>query len=297
MQYYHSIKRNEAQFLAITGFKLSTFNELMNYFEPCWDEYISHFTVNGKVRKRFKIYRKDSIFPDTESMLVFILSFMKNNPLQQAHAFSFKMSQPQANLWIHLLKKTLNSSLDKSHSLPCRDLDSLNKLLNEGQDILIDGSERPIPRPGDYEVQKEFYSGKSHMHAVKNLIICNISKFILFLSDTCEGRIHDLKISDLENYEFRKKVIAWIDLGFIGLNPENVKIELHKKKPKGKELTEDEKNENKRISRTRVIVEHAIGCCKVFRIVKEEIRAFKDNFRDLVMFLACGLSNFKLIHS
>jgi len=32
----------------------------------------------------------------------------------------------------------------------------------------------------------------------------------------------------------------------------------------------------------------------VFRIVKEEIRSFKDDFRDIVRILACALSNFKL---
>jgi len=37
---------------------------------------------------------------------------------------------------------------------------TLNKLLVQGQDILIDGKERPILRPGDPDVQKDFYSGK-----------------------------------------------------------------------------------------------------------------------------------------
>jgi DDE superfamily endonuclease len=83
-------------------------------------------------------------------------------------------------------------------------------------------------------------------------------------------------------------------LGFIGYNPENVEIFRPEKKPKGKELTDEQIKSNQEISRTRVKVEHAIGKCKVFRIVKDVIRSYKEDFRDLTMILACGLSNFKL---
>jgi hypothetical protein len=41
------------------------------------------------------------------------------------------------------------------------------------------------------------------------------------------------------------------------------------KKPKGKELTEEQKLENKKISSFRILVEHAIGGVKRCRIVKE----------------------------
>ena len=99
---------------------------------------------------------------------------------------------------------------------------------------------------------------------------------------------------DIEQFKFTKKVRFWLDSGFEGFNHENAQINRSKKKPKGNELTDIEKKSNQQISRTRVKVEHAIGNCKVFRIVKEEIRSFMDDFRDLVMVLACALSNFKI---
>jgi hypothetical protein len=50
--------------------------------------------------------------------------------LQESQAAMFGMSQPQTNLWIHLLKSVLLQSLQASKSLPCRDFDSLkNKAL------------------------------------------------------------------------------------------------------------------------------------------------------------------------
>ena len=77
------------------------------------------------------------------------------------------MNQPQANVWVHLLKRILQEALQISKSLPCRDFESLQKLLREGQDVFIDGSERPVPRPSDNDLQKEYYSGKKNAYCEK----------------------------------------------------------------------------------------------------------------------------------
>ena len=119
-------------------------------------------------------------------------------------------------------------------------------------------------------------------------------KNIIYLSETYEGCFHDKAICDEEELSFPDNVRLWLDSGFEGFNPENIEIKRPKKRPKNKELTSDEKQINKKISSVRVKVEHAIGFCKIFRIVKDEIRAYKDNFRDLVMEIACAIANFKI---
>jgi hypothetical protein len=167
MQNYQDLKNNQKQFLAITGLKLETFEQLLTFFDLVWDEYISHFTIAGVERRRPKRTRKDGVFPDTPTMLVFILSYLKNNPLQETHAAAYGMNQPQVNIWVHFFKNILSDALLKAECLPCRDMAGLNKLLHEGQEILIDASERPIPRPGDKDVQQEFYSGKKTSHNKK----------------------------------------------------------------------------------------------------------------------------------
>lgn len=167
MQNYQDLKNNPTQFRAITGYKLEDFEQLMTFFEPVWEDYITHFTVAGLERRRPKRERKDAALPDTASMLVFILSYLKNNPLQETHASAYGMNQPQANTWVHLLKRILEQALQKAKCIPARDVDSFNKLLKEGDNIFTDASERPIPRPGDKDVQQEFYSGKKTPHYQK----------------------------------------------------------------------------------------------------------------------------------
>jgi hypothetical protein len=66
------------------------------------------------------------------------------------------------------------------------------------------------------------------------------------------------------------------------------------KKPKGKELSQEQKTKNKEISSKRVLIEHAIGGVKILRIVKDEIRIYKETTRNLVMKMACAIHNLKI---
>ena len=61
-------------------------------------------------------------------------------------------------------------------------------------------------------------------------------------------------------------------------------------------MTEKEKENNRKLSKVRVKVEHAISGIKRSRIVKDIFRNIKDGFSDLVMVIACGLHNFRVDH-
>ena len=67
-----------------------------------------------------------------------------------------------------------------------------------------------------------------------------------------------------------------------------------KKKPKGKELTLEEKETNQKISSSRVRIEHVISGIKRCRIVKDKFRNWKQGIKDMVMEIACALHNFRL---
>ncbi|MDR1623670.1 MAG: transposase family protein [Tannerellaceae bacterium] len=58
-------------------------------------------------------------------------------------------------------------------------------LLDKCDDVLLDGTERPIERPQDTDRQKSCYSGKK-THNVKNNLLC-----------TSDKRIHSLAFKDL----------------------------------------------------------------------------------------------------
>jgi hypothetical protein len=117
---------------------------------------------------------------------------------------------------------------------------------------------------------------------------------IHFVSDTHEGSTHDKPIADTTPYPLPEGSELLQDLGFQGFTLDGVQIIQPHKKPRGKELTDEQKAENKSISHRRVRIEHIICSVKRCRIVKETIRLLKDTAHDMVMAICCGLHNFRL---
>lgn len=84
------------------------------------------------------------------------------------------------------------------------------------------------------------------------------------------------------------------DLGFQGLQNEFVNIRLPHKKPKGQELSEQQKQQNKDFSRQRVVCEHAHAGIKRYNAVSGIYRNRVPDFDDHLMLTAAGLWNFYL---
>ncbi len=210
------------------------------------------------------------------------------------------MAQQQCGQWIHALTEVLRMALDEAGVLPASDLAGFKRLLDErgGSDVvhelIHDGTEREVPRPSDPELQKEHYSGKKKKHTVKNTVITCMAGFILFSNLTVEGKMHDKKIADTM-YSFPYECVLQQDTGYLGYSSENVTVIQPMKKPKGKELTAEQKAANTEISKTRIKVEHAIGGAKILRIVKEECRLRKNDFVGKIFHLADGLHNWRFL--
>ena len=117
---------------------------------------------------------------------------------------------------------------------------------------------------------------------------------IIFLTYTAAGKKHDKKISDEAGYILPKGGRLLQDAGFQGFSVENVSIIQPMKKKKGKDLTPDEKDANRNISKIRIRIEHVVSSIKRCRIVKEKFRNWLRGFADAVMEIACALHNFRL---
>jgi hypothetical protein len=131
-------------------------------------------------------------------------------------------------------------------------------------------------------------------HTVKNNTLINMACKILFLTDTVEGKRHDKILADQSHYTLPKGSKLAQDTGFQGFKLANVVILQPKKKPRGGELSDLDKNINRWLSSLRIRVEHAIGGVKRYRMVKDKIRNWKTGFKDSVMETCCGLHNFRL---
>lgn len=323
------IQTRPLEVLDLTSLTVEEFQTLIPLFEASFQTKMSTCCLDGIPRtgRAYTTY-SNSPLPTPEDRLLFVLFFLKTNPLQVVLGRMFGMPQSKANIWLHLLLAVLRTTLTRTGDTPCRSIADLSKRLgitiqetvisledlneqtppeeaptvdlpveNSGPDGALfchDGTERRIQRPKDKEEQKLFYSGKKKCHTLKNLLLVNEELNIVYLSDTCEGKMHDKKMADATPYVLPQGSRLLQDLGFQGFNINGVETIMPIKKPRGLELTPDQKEVNRQISRRRVRIEHVNSSVKRCRVLKDTIRLIKKGVRDFVMEVCCALHNFRV---
>jgi hypothetical protein len=158
--------------------------------------------------------------------------------------------------------------------------------------VIIDSFETPISRPSLQQRQKRVYSGKKKRHTLKTQILTDQRGEILDIDAGHRGPEADVKVyekSPLPAPIADKPRLG--DKGYVGAEPA---ITTPHKKPKGGELTAEQKAENKQISSERVKVEHGIRRVKAFRIVRDEYRLALGLF-PMVASAVVGLIQFSRI--
>ncbi|WP_373540180.1 transposase family protein [Chamaesiphon sp.] len=234
-----------------------------------------------------------------EFKLFFILFYFKCYPTFDVLSWLFDMERGRANRWVHRLQGILETALGQKMVLPERKLESIEQFLERFpavREVIFDGTERPVQRPKDAEQQKEHYSGKKKRHTRKHITGSTRSKRVILLSEARAGKIHDKRQLDEADLVSNIPDVVRIegDLGFQGLQNEFVNIHLPHKKPRGKELSEIQKQENKEFSSQRVVCEHAHAGIKRYNAASAIYRNRVPDFDDRLMLTAVGLWNFYL---
>jgi hypothetical protein len=294
---YAELRDRSRLLQSLTGLNTAEFEALLPSFEAAWARFVEE-TFEQKPRKRARGGGRKAELSAIADKLLFILVYFRQYPTQEVQGYLFGIRQAQANEWIHRLTSLLNQALGEAQSLPERRPAKLSEVLAACPDLtfMIDGTERPINRPKDKERQKTYYSGKKKSHTVKNNVITDRRGQVLYLSGTHEGKKHDKKVADEEGYCFPRGSKLLQDTGFQGYKPDGVTVLQPKKKPRGGELTPEDKVINRAISSIRVEVEHHIGGVKRAQIVVQKFRNRVEGFVDDVMETACGLHNFRVSH-
>ncbi|XGV97506.1 MAG: transposase family protein [Leptolyngbya sp. BL-A-14] len=230
----------------------------------------------------------------TQEKLFFILFDFKCYPTFDLAGIIFDLHRSQAHDWLHRLQSILEETLGQKMVLPARKLDSMAAFLER---FMIDGTERPMQRPQDREAQKAHYSGKKKRHTRKHLAAVDKTKRILVLSKARKGKLHDKRLHDEDDLAgvVPDAIPIEVDLGFLGLQKEYDNIHLPPHEPKGGALSDQQKQENRVLSQSRVVCENAFAGVKRYDAVSAVYRNQKAEFDDHLMLTAAGLWNFYLI--
>ena len=228
-----------------------------------------------------------------EDQIVLTLIYLRQSLTFQVLGLLLSVSESTANnqfnYWLTILKDGLPPSLIEQVRKNEEDEDKLSEILTE-YELIVDSAEQDIPRPEDYERQKEFYSGKKKNHTVKNqLIVLPHGADIVDLSAGKRGPESDINLWREQQDVFSSEQKFSGDKAYVGES----QIKTPHKKPKKGELTKQKKEENKQFSSLRVFVEHVIRTVKIFRSAGDKFRLNINKYESVIS-LVCSLVRLRI---
>src|SRR5215831_5493556 len=134
MPSYEEVTQRAGSLRAMTGLTEAEFTALLPHFERALAAYLQDRTIDGQPRtsRRYSAYDNCPL-PTVADKLLFILTYLKQNPIQEVQGQLCGMSQANANKWIRLLHTVLNQALAQQELLPARTTGELATLLTSKQ--------------------------------------------------------------------------------------------------------------------------------------------------------------------
>ena len=121
MPSYEEVTQRAGSLRSLTGLTEVEFQALLPHFERAFATSMQDRTIDGQPRtsRRYSTYDTCPL-PTIADKLLFILTYLKQNPIQEVQGQLFGMSQSNANKWIHVLHPVLNQALADQELLPAR---------------------------------------------------------------------------------------------------------------------------------------------------------------------------------
>ena len=92
------------------------------------------------------------------------------------------------------------------------------------------------------------------------------------------GKMHDFKLFLQSRVALLPSTECLADSGYLGLKKRHDNSRLPSKKSKLHPLTDEQKKDNRQLSRERFVIEHVIRSVKIFRILAERYRNRRKRF-------------------
>jgi hypothetical protein len=246
-----------------------------------------------------------------------VLTYMRLHVAQEIIALLFGATQPDVSRDLRRLLPLIAQMvpapevwkvIDEEDTLTAEEILELTQLA-DGR-ALVDAAEQPVYRSQDNEKRKRYYSGKKKAFTLKTEFVTDGQHHIRAISEAVPGAMHDKKLSDgvktVERLPDGCEVDA--DKGYQGLDKQvtsviarnaetgeeqrvpRVQVKTPFKKPKGKELTDEQEEFNRQLSAIRVRVEHCIGWVKNWAIIATRFRCAHSIYT-LILRVVCGFVN------
>jgi hypothetical protein len=229
----------------------------------------------------------------TESEIGLCLFYLRHLPTFDILGLQFGISKTSANdifhYWLRILREILPASLLEQVKNQTSDLEVVQELLTEFE-LLVDSTEQHRERPGEYKEQKKFFSGKKKKHTFKNqFVILPQAQDIVDVIVGLPGPASDINLLREQQKKFDSAQKFKGDKAYIG----EKNVTTPHKKPRKRELSEFQKQENQVFSSSRIIIEHLIRRVKVFQVAAQRFRLRPQTYQQVIL-AVCGLVRLRI---
>jgi hypothetical protein len=270
MSHSDRLKRTPDTFRRLTGISPAAFDRLLADLQPRYHETEARRKARPGRRRKPGAGRKHVL--SLADRLLMLLIYYRTYVSHAFLAFLFGVDDSSVCRNINPLQPLLAGIF----RIPERKVELQP---DEIRELFFDATERPTRRPR--RKQRRCYSGKKKRHTLKNQVVAARRRKragrrkqkekrrvrIAAVSPTAPGKVHDKKVYDRTRVIVPRGVQGYGDTGYQGAG---LRTPV-KKKPK-QELSRRQRRGNRRLSRKRIAVEHAIGKMKIWRIAAERYR-------------------------
>jgi len=275
---YETASKDPEGFRSLTGLSVEEFDQLYTEVEQVYQATEERRLARPSRRRKRGAGHK---FRHTlKNRLLLMLTWLRIYPSYRVLGLLFELDKSNIcrnlKIMVPLVQQVTDLAFpDLETDLGEDDLEAILALFPELRAI-VDATEQRTRRPKDPEVQKAYYSGKKRSHTIKTQMLANQEGRPCHVSDSVPGSHHDLNLERQSkiNEQLPPQVKMMGDKGYQGLqndNPERM-VELPTRKPRGGELTDEQKDANRALGGIRIVVEHVLAHVKVFQVLYQVYR-------------------------
>jgi DDE superfamily endonuclease/Helix-turn-helix of DDE superfamily endonuclease len=283
-----------AAFVSLTGLTPAEFHSLFADFAPRYHAHRAAATTTRRDRtpRRRAPGAGGRYARDLRHRLLMTLVWLKVYPTYEILGLLFGLHKRNAQLNVRDVLEVLELldgfPFDQPDGRRTK-LGSLEQVMEAypAVRLVIDSKEQRIYRPsGGHERQKPFYSGKKKAHTLKTQVGVRPDGLIESVTPGMPGSINDVRLLRESGLLDRlgEGEAAMMDKGYEGAGKgyEGVPIVMPKKDRKVRPLTDQQKEENRRISRYRVVVEHVMAQLNRFTVLRQVYRGSRLRHNQVV---------------
>lgn len=282
---YDNLSRYGGVFLALTGLRVTEFEQLLDDMLPRLADY-DRTRKERPNRKRAVGGGRHKALISTNHILLTVV-WLRQYPTNEVLGFLFGVSDSTVSRIIARVLPLLEDSGRDTMRLPDpgrkrrKTLDTLLAATPELV-VVIDSFEQRVQRPRDHKAADSFFSGKKKQHTLKEQVavdehtgaICDVAESVV-------GPTADITL--LRQSGLMQRLPAGVgaigDLAYVGI------AELHRdklgatplRKPRGRDRPPEHISFNRAFARRRICVEHTIGRIRHYQSLNQTDRHHRQN--------------------